>query len=457
MRLPANVPAQLPRRSRWLKRILGLVAILSTVLVCVLLLTYWVFLSHGRKQLQVQFDAIRAAASPLTTTDLNALHAQDVTKDAESTQKWLAALRPFEEKQAIPTTVELIEDPDQMNRQLDLFRERHRDLELVASNTARVSFPRELGYGIILMLPEADMVKNALTSLRAEYELLALGDDFTRKLTNLRTRIAVADTLRNEPILVSMQIRINEHQRTLQDIRTLFLETRLSESQLIELQSLVRGIETHSQLVPAMHGERVILIHSFRYQSQLIASNFDPAGFPKQTTDNVNDSPRPEDCAKTLEFMSALIAAAQLSSQEILPETDRVFQELQALANTKDKLTKWRFVITIHMVPPVRGILVTDLQVQALRDLIDLGIAARRYAAAKDRLPQTEADLVPMFLPRWPNDPFSGQPMEASVDRQSWRVYSIDDARTIAARHGAETEDNFELSIDVRMPAAQGE
>ena len=150
--------------------------------------------------------------------------------------------------------------------------------------------------------------------------------------------------------------------------------------------------------------------------------------------------------------MSALIAAVQLPAQQILPETDRVLQELKLLANAKDNLTKWRFIVTIHMVPAVRGVIATDLQLLALRDIIDLGIAARRYSAANARLPETNSDLEPKYIPRWPIDPFTGRPMETLVEGQCWHTFSIDDAGTVALRRGVESEDNIRLSLKFCMP-----
>ena len=57
-RLPANASENRGRRSSWLKRILGLLAMLSVGLICLVMLAYWAYLSHGRKLLQVQFDGI---------------------------------------------------------------------------------------------------------------------------------------------------------------------------------------------------------------------------------------------------------------------------------------------------------------------------------------------------------------------------------------------------------------
>ena len=68
----------------------------------------------------------------------------------------------------------------------------------------------------------------------------------------------------------------------------------------------------------------------------------------------------------------------------------------------------------------------TDL---AARRLIATVIAVERYRRARGHMPSSLDALVPAFLPRLPEDPFSGKPLLYKQELQAYVIYSVDTNR----------------------------
>ena len=57
-------------------------------------------------------------------------------------------------------------------------------------------------------------------------------------------------------------------------------------------------------------------------------------------------------------------------------------------------------------------------------------LAAKRFQLQHNRWPRTREELVPEFLPAWPDDPFDGQPLRLIASENEFAVYSLGENET---------------------------
>ncbi|MGE0607640.1 MAG: hypothetical protein AB7O62_11145 [Pirellulales bacterium] len=249
-----------------------------------------------------------------------------------------------------------------------------------------------------------------------------------------------AESLAQEPLLVSQLIRIALGRMAMAQLETLRGTTEFSDDDLRMLQRAFRQYDGADALYRSLRGERWFAYDAIMHP---VANNFldDPKFLDKFF--------RHQDTAFVLEHMARLIAAAKGT----MPTMRQEFADLDAGIQTAaepgwlDKLhTNHASDYGILSTAPVDVL----FRAQARAMAADAAIAAELYRRQHDALPATLEALVPDFLPAVPVDPFSGLPLLMSARADELVIYSIgpdgiDDGGVVRVEIGMTPDEGFSL------------
>ena len=429
------------RRLMW-GMIFGLV--LLAMLAPVALYIAW--LAHGRALLREELAKIQAAGDPITTAEMAEWYKlPEGSRDI--TQLWLEAIRPFGTTEyqdscagvplvgfsRPPWTAPPLEQPlaaadEQAIREwLTLHQDKVAAIYAAAREEGEVRYPYDFRQGAYaLTTSDHLLVHSATLPLRLEFQVFARQPNLDPAIENLATRLSLVESGCNSPSLSMLLNRAGTHGRTLEDLRQLVATDRLSDAQLARLQSLLRKLNSSSQLTDAMLGDRAMAYWIF-YQELGLLPDFDDfsrrSRTPHETTHAIDTISRPEDCAMALGMYTRLLAASRLPLHEALAESKAIEQERHALqSKTLDGL---RYLASSAVVVDVSAIAEVFAGFQAMCTNLDTAIATRRYRLLHAQLPQTLDQLTPDFLPHMPVDPFDGQPLRFIAQDDKLVIYSI--------------------------------
>lgn len=482
MSSPPEVPApeaiaghyqqSLQRRRRGVRLIWAILIGFGLLLLFTPVILYMAWNARGRSLLRAQLAEIKAAGQPITTAEMAAYH-QVPAGTPDITDMWVAAIAPFDTPQFgnsglhLPIVGTTGAEPPPLDQPLPVEEEQairdwlrsHQALfagvYAAARTPGEVRYPRDFRKGIGMLLPEAQQIRSVVRSLALEFEILARQDDLTPALENLETSFIAGETLRHEPLIISMLVRVAVQGVLMNNIRKLADTNRLSDEQLAGLQELVRKIDIHGQMDDAMLGERAWCYHAFHQNIGFVPDPNNLQGFERDTSHDVRNVKRPEDAAMAMQLLTKMHAAAEQPMPGFLNAGAEVENDLQQLMADQSPVTRFRYMLTLQLLPAISAAGSADARGEAWRDLTDAALAARRYHLKHGKPPATLADLTPDFLPRVPIDPFDGQPLRLLAQDDKLVIYSIGRDRRDDGGVFDPVKQEPDVGIEIKLPTTK--
>jgi hypothetical protein len=437
------------------------------LLMLVPAIIYFAWQAHGRRLLREQLTDIKASGDPLTTSEMAAWHV--VPKGQRNvTDLWVAALKPFDgpaftavagstpivgtgnaKMPALDQPLSAV-DEESMRQFLAQAEPWVAGIRAAAAEPGEVRYPYDFRDGVALLLPHAQSMRSAVRSMKIEFEILVREQKLDAAIDNLQTRIATGETLRHDPILICMLVRIAIQGINLEDVRRLGATGQLNDAQLVRLQQLIRPIDIHAQLPDALIGERAMSFHAFH--GPLSAGGDFGNVKPRETTHEVGEVGRPEDCAMAMQLLTEMLEASKQSPPEALAGAERIEKDIKALGAGESPVGRLRYVLTLTLTPAVGAVVNADARGEVMRDMTDAALAVQRYSLKHGAAPKTWDDLVPEFLPRIPQDAYLAQPLQLLVKDDRVLLYSVGDNLT---DDGGATDENGlkpDIVIEVELP-----
>lgn len=453
------------RRMMW-----GILIGFVVLLMLAPLVLYLAWQARGRGLLRKELAAVKSLGEPITTAELTAWYAVPAG-ERDVTAIWQAAIAPFDTATYTASTrgVPIVgdgpelpklnqpittEDEQKIRDFLKLYRDQLEALYTAADEQGAVRYPRHFSKGIAMLLPEAQQVRSASRALQLEFEILAREDDLAPAFKNLRMRLDAGETLRHEPVLISMLVRIAVFGNILEDIRRLMEQRTLDDSQLAQLQQLVHMMDIHSQLPDALLGERAWCYHAFHLRtSNSLAPSYDnmvdEGGI--ETSHDVSKVRRPEDCAMALSLLAEARQGAELPTPEMLKAFGDFEDRITELHGNGSPIHRLRYAMTITLLPAMQAVAIADARSESLRDLTDTSLAARRFHLKHNRWPTALADLVPDFLPAIPIDSYDGQPLRMKSHESSLLLYSVGKDRRDDGGQGDTNKCEPDIVVEMKL------
>jgi hypothetical protein len=413
------------RRRRVGRRVMIGAAAFVLLSAVAILIAYLAWQARGKAQLAAEIADIRARGEPLTPDEVADYYASQTSGGPEA-EALLKALEPFRyEARKRWSDVPLVGDahnepcpalkepfaPDHQGRIHEYLQHaapHHEALHKAATYTEPLYYPT-----VYTLRPDVDRasyhVRYAARSLRLEFQELARRPDVAACLRNLETRRMLAESLCKSPDGLALATRRAIYYDLCLDVLLLAEGAKLSDAQLLRLQSLTSGVEFRSQFAETLLGDRTTYYDAF-------------LSFP-ETTSSPGQVQRYEDCALMLRMMRKHYNTARLPFPQLLDANAAVRRELYELVPYDDPFLQHRFHITQSLVicwaEPLNA-----ARAEAQCSLTSAALGVHRYILRHRQAPQSLGALVPEFLAAVPLDPFDGKPLRY-INEEAVILYSL--------------------------------
>lgn len=402
------------------------------LLLVLIITTPFAVLFFFRMRLNAENDrmieALHAEGLPTTPEELSAWY-PEVPKEENAAPLYLAAHEATEK--LLPAQADLIPYtghgpefelsaafPEETLARMAEYRMANAEaLSLLhrAAQKKECRYPVDFAKGKALELPHLDNLRGSTWLLCIEGAWAAETGDAPRAVRAFLDILAVAESLRNEPLLISQFERIYMHGTASDLLAHLLSRTSLPEEALAQIHSALRKAHDPEALLKALGGEQCMGLAAFR-DSQLlgkkqalgrpVAGAFQVIGFGEV------------DLRYFLGAYRIILDGARKTFPEALATGKAVEDYVRGLPPLLSIGTKL-------LVPALGGTGSAFARDEATLREMETAIAIERYRQKKDTLPDTLDALVPDFLPAVSADPFDGAPLRYRKGEAEYTLYSV--------------------------------
>lgn len=315
--------------------------------------------------------------------------------------------------------------------------------------------------GISTLIPHLAAMKSLgnVVALRS-VALLATGQT-NDAFSDAKLAFRLADTVKDEPILISHLVRIAMHTIALRTVWEGLTDHRWTDAQLAHWHANLGKRDFGAELRHAMAGERAFgnrAIEFIRRRPEMLPMLGDPEGTPMST---------PQPAMKGVpagwlyqeqinynrmfdEYLTPALPAGTgpLNATLMQVRSDAMIDAIKRVKPAAKSVLRHR-VLSCLLLPALHKTMTRACQAQTFTHLAAAACALERHRLARGSYPESLAALAPEFGPL-PQDPMSGQPFryERTADGR-FRLWSIgwngkDDGGTVALRQPSQKEVDFE-------------
>jgi len=409
-------------RARWLLR--GILAVPIVFLVAGGVL-WW---THGRVVAR-KLEAIRARGEPVTAADLEAYYVRpDADKDA--TSLWITAGTRLSAAARLavggqPTPVAKLPflgkgpDPElpgqpwtELPIAVQFLKNNAADMQLLHEAAAiggAARYPTDFSKGITMLSQEVQNLRTCARCLALQAMVRAHQGDAKGAMDSLRAIQALAQSLDNDPAMLSQQIRMAIQGMMDRQLQELLPVIEFPDANLAQLENVLLASDYQPALHRALLGERVaglIMLENPNGMGNGPATRFAQGIIFGR------------DRVAYLDVMVDYIAATDQPWPAVIVDSTNVSVEFMARTNRFTALTS-------TVVPAVDGMVQSMANGTARCRVTALAIALERYRRANGKPPATLDELAPQCIKQVPLDPYSGQSFTYQATDAGYVVYSL--------------------------------
>lgn len=418
---------------RWLQRIW-----LTLFLLGLLIFAVWRLLLH--LEVQNQFAVLRKAGLPASGTEFNDWLPKlpESENGAKKLQEAFALKRTFPDRRSnLVTGLLEISRTNLLNQtNLDLAREflalNQPALELAgtALQFHHFRFPVDYSYGPDTLVPHLSELKSLASTFALQSWIAAEQKNASAAASDIKSILGLADTLREEPILISHLLR---NAIIITATKTLERNLSLVEMDAVtadDLQRAFAAVNNSNLLSRALIGELAMNIPMFRLSKAEMdaVSGEDKDGNPRpRVSQRYAGKPNPflwfsgfleRDLAFFMATMTKGITLATNSPPEALPWSEH-FQTKAVMARRK------HYTLSSMLLPALDRVVIHEARVETNLRLAITALAVERFRLANSRLPTALDELVPAYLASVPTDPFDEKPLRFIRQSSGYVVYGV--------------------------------
>jgi hypothetical protein len=288
-------------------------------------------------------------------------------------------------------------------------------------------FPILITNGYDAILPHLAQIKHDAQVFRVEALLAIEQGNPDVALKDLDDMARTANTLTEEPVLISQLVRLSCYSMILDEAQRVLSHQPLSTVQLDQLDAVLDQIEITNALRTALIGERAFGLNIFRQPAEAIGRAAMAPGAPRDPAVEVGvgmlSRTGLQDADKRL-YLETLDGCITLADREG-PESLKGFKKLFENAGTEARRMPPK-PFSNMLLPALGKSNIRFAAYQARHRAAKSAVAIERYRLSHNsRLPGALDELVSQFLPTIPNDPFDGKPMRFHSTPTGYVVYSV--------------------------------
>ncbi|NQT17529.1 MAG: hypothetical protein HQ582_32540 [Planctomycetes bacterium] len=254
--------------------------------------------------------------------------------------------------------------------------------------------------------------------LALETHVCAHRGDLRGAARAIRTISMLARSLEQEPISVSLLVRLSCDGIAREQLQSLLPSVDFSDEDLRGLQDHFRAIDYRDGLQRAMVGERAMGINAFQ----------NPDSLGKEARLYTGSALRVAQGSSFvfyLEHMDRGVCASQQPWPQALRDAEQAEAKKDDLVDNASLLTSLTHSFLRNVASHLDIVFHITARGVAMNDAADAAIAVELYRRQHGKLPERLEELVPDFLPQVPTDPFDGQPLRYVVREEEYVIYSV--------------------------------
>ena len=381
------------------------------------------------QRVQAELDRIRADGHPVTLAELNDWYttpppgenAADLYARAfaayvrdEALEKRIPHLNP--ELDELPHGKLLPLDSIMAMGQYLKKNERARGILHDAARKKFCRFPVDFEEGLVQVhLKHLGELRQGAKLLDIESWVRVHEGNTQKAVDAIIAMLALADSIREEPHLISYEVRLSIYHLINKAIERMIDHVDLSDEQLASLVAKMQVIDFRRGLIRAAIGERCGLIAIHENPDKYLGKG-DPWVeakflFHRMTGRNAKD------LLSTLRLMDLYTARAKAGYKGRATKLREIQEFFNQVPEDHD--------VTLHLAPMSERSFRSDSMAVARNDACITALAIKRFAHRHKRLPEQLTDLVPRFLANVPVDPFDGRPLRWKKRESELVVYSV--------------------------------
>lgn len=320
---------------------------------------------------------------------------------------------------------------DDVLKALSRYDDAMTEVRSVASRP-RSRYPVHYEENFSCLLPHLAVLKNLarITELQALAHLDLGKPDLA--LADVKLGLRIAESLRNEPLLISQLVRIASVELVMQSVWQGMARNQWNAQQLKEIEESLRSIRILASLRPSMRGERVIAtttIDMLRRNASLVnAMGGDPAANEDEWWRHWGFRAMPDGW---LQFNKVTLSRMHLEFMHTMVDDQgtRAFPErataLDATIQAELKPFSVHRFLAAMLFPAISN---AGQKFASHQGSIDLGIAAcviEQFKLEKGQYPETLEALPAAVRERIPLDLIGGKPLHYAKQGDRFMLYSV--------------------------------
>lgn len=394
--------------------------------------------TRARRQLAAEVKYLRDRGAPLTSIELTS-HYLHAFRDPAIAQELLAALHLADDpdlkllSQSLPIVGTGGDPPPLLQpwaqqQEVEQYLAKHQRLlaalEALGKNPGPIHFTTDLRMGIHALLPNVQRSRHAARLLTLQFHVDLRHQRSDLAISRIEQQIAFAQSLREEPVMVSQLVHLALFQIAIRNIEFLLQNGQLFDAELARLQAALRRVDLQSGFKRGIEGETATAYTTSTWPLALLGDDSAPASLSPEEVERLSKLPpsRPGDVAMMLRLFRQVRTASDESLVAARAECEKVDGEIKALAGSP---TKVFYMQTLMTFPALRAYANAFQRAETYRQSADTGLAALRYRQAHQKWPDSLQQLVPAFLPQVPVDPYNGKELLFQATPTEFKVYSV--------------------------------
>jgi len=373
-------------------------------------------------EVNARLSALQAAGYPTSGAELNAWYASvpDNENAGLNLGEAFAVMRKYPDKRAAeidrfkpPPRGEALTAPQ---REL-LAGHVALNTEALAKAREAIALPRsrypvDLSPGINALLPHLTKIKSLAQTANFETRLAVEDRRSADVITGITTTLGLARTLDEEPVTISRLVRVSVVSITVASLERSLAASRFSDTELSRLFGAFAGTERTNLMSKALIGERATNIPVWRPTQ----AGGQVLGVPQNQFFRVTGFFE-RDLNFYLRCMETNISLARLPPPRSLALTNVVGQSLEA--------RRKYYIMSGMFLSALDRLTMREADGLARLRVAQAALAVERFRLANGRLPKELNELIPIFLPVVPTDPFDGARLRYKLRPKGYVVYSV--------------------------------
>ncbi len=274
----------------------------------------------------------------------------------------------------------------------------------------------------LTLIPQVQETRKVSRLLQADALSRAQEGDLVAAFESIRANLNVARSLGDEPLLISMLVRIAVDGITLSSVERTLSLGEAPAAPLEELQRLLTQEEAEPLLYTGLRGERAAyhdMIEKLR-NGTVPRSTLGTLGMP-----NMPMYLAPGWMFRTSQTLGLEALNEGVKAAKGPPE--RLLETYQAIDQRAAKTPRWRAPFYFLFVPATNAASLAHVRSRTHLRCTIVMLAAERYRLDHGDWPKTLDALVPDYLESVPRDPFGSGPLRMLRRDDGLTIYSVSD------------------------------